>query len=108
MMHSLNSITHVVEKFAIEFTDPDGLKYSPSVPLNTWVEIDRFPTDTIAPPNVVTPGAVMVFCAHGVVHVLLVHVHSVCSVMTLTQRSDNKPSHCALLITWQKRLAINR
>ena len=35
------SITLSVEKFAIEFTDPDGVMYKPSVVVNTWVQVDR-------------------------------------------------------------------
>ena len=41
--------TGILEKNVIEFTDPSGVLASPSVPLNTWVQLE----------NVAAPGSCM-------------------------------------------------
>ena len=88
--------THPVEKYAIEFTDRRDLLAPPSVPLSTWVQVDGSVVDTITPPESLVTGAVIGFYTWCRAFGMFVHVHFVCSVMTLTQRSDIKPCvvHC--------------
>ena len=52
-----------VEKNAIEFTDPSGKLASPSVPLNTWVQLDDLVTenDPSAAPTSCIQGSPLVF-----------------------------------------------
>ena len=54
--------TGVIEKYAIEFTDPSGTLASASTPLNTWVQLENFVT--IMNPGV-TPGTTPKNCIRG-------------------------------------------
>ena len=53
---SLYLPTGALEKYAIEFTDPSGILASPSVPLNTWVQLEN-----VAGPKSCMEGSPLVF-----------------------------------------------